>query len=99
MNRRDLLRMSLYAGAGLLARRRSLLERDTHSPALEIPRAQSVAAKTMDQAPKPPALTSFVDPLPIPPVIPASQNGKLVDVQMREFRQKIHRDLPSTPLW
>jgi spore coat protein A len=44
----------------------------------------------------------FVDPLPIPPVI--SRSGTLDDqplfnVTMRAFKQKLHRDLPSTPLW
>src|ERR1044071_8228925 len=47
-------------------------------------------------------LTKFVDRLPIPNVIEPNDhfNGKPVyKVTMREFRQKLHRDLPPTTLW
>jgi spore coat protein A len=41
-----------------------------------------------------------VDPLPVPPVIDASLPENLViDIQMRQFHQKLHRDLPPTMLW
>ncbi|HVT61359.1 MAG TPA: multicopper oxidase [Thermoanaerobaculia bacterium] len=43
-----------------------------------------------------PALTPFVDPLPIPPVLPRASR---YDIHMRQFRQKLHRDLPPTKLW
>jgi spore coat protein A, manganese oxidase len=48
------------------------------------------------------SLTKFVDSLPIPPVIRPSTyvDGKpLFKVTMRQFRQKLHRDLPPTRLW
>jgi spore coat protein A len=43
-----------------------------------------------------PALTPFVDPLPIPSVLPRAAR---YDVHMRQFSQKLHRDLPATRLW
>jgi spore coat protein A len=47
------------------------------------------------QASSPP-LTPFVDPLPLPPVLPRASR---YDVHMRQFTQKLHRDLPPTRLW
>jgi spore coat protein A len=44
-----------------------------------------------------PTLTPFVDPLPIPPVI--RPGFGVTDVHMRQFSQKLHRDLPPTKLW
>ena len=48
-----------------------------------------------------PSLTPFVDPLPIMDVIrPDNHNGTpFFSVTMQPFRQKLHRDLPPTPLW
>jgi spore coat protein A, manganese oxidase len=57
----------------------------------------------------PGALTPFVDPLPIPPILepagvhPDPTNSKLAiphyRVAMQEFRQRLHRDLQPTRLW
>jgi spore coat protein A, manganese oxidase len=47
-------------------------------------------------------LRQFVDRLPIPGVLkPVSKNLKSTNyvVKMKEFRQKLHRDLPLTRLW
>lgn len=44
-----------------------------------------------------PTLTPFVDPLPIPPVI--TPGAATVNIHMRAFHQKLHRDLPPTQLW
>ena len=47
-------------------------------------------------------LTKFVDALPIPGTIApvgVISGAPLYDVRMREFRQKLHRDLPPTTLW
>ncbi|HEV7518368.1 MAG TPA: multicopper oxidase domain-containing protein, partial [Thermoanaerobaculia bacterium] len=44
-----------------------------------------------------PTLTPFVDALPIPPVL--TPGAATVDVHMRQFRQKLHRDLAPTKLW
>jgi spore coat protein A len=43
-----------------------------------------------------PLLMPFVDPLPLPPVLPRASR---YDIHMRQFRQKLHRDLPATRLW
>jgi len=43
-----------------------------------------------------PHLTPFVDRLPIPPVLP---HASFYEIPMKQFRQKLHRDLPSTTLW
>jgi spore coat protein A, manganese oxidase len=46
------------------------------------------------------SLAKYVDPLPIPPVITAMGNpGESIKIEMRESRQKVHRDLPPTTLW
>ncbi len=47
-------------------------------------------------------LEPFVDPLPIPRVLaPAARNGGVdrYRIQISEFRQKLHRDLPPTIVW
>jgi spore coat protein A len=50
-----------------------------------------------------PRLRKFVDPLPrLRPQLPpeAKRDGSpLYDIPMRLVRQKLHRDLPATPLW
>jgi spore coat protein A, manganese oxidase len=45
-------------------------------------------------------LTRYVDPLPLPPVIRSSgQSGEIVEIEMLQFQQKVHRDLPPTTVW
>lgn len=47
-------------------------------------------------------LDRFVDPLPIPQVLQSTGTYKglpLYEVEMRQFTQKLHRDLPPTTLW
>jgi spore coat protein A len=45
-------------------------------------------------------LTPYVDSLPVPPVIRATgRPGEVIDIEMRQFPQKVHRDLPATTLW
>jgi spore coat protein A, manganese oxidase len=45
-------------------------------------------------------LTRYVDPLTIPPVIRASgEIGETVEIEMLQFQQKVHRDLPPTTVW
>ncbi|MGH9636466.1 MAG: multicopper oxidase domain-containing protein, partial [Candidatus Angelobacter sp.] len=43
-------------------------------------------------------LTPFVDQLPIPPVIHPDPNG-VTHIRMQPALQKVHRDLPPTPIW
>jgi spore coat protein A, manganese oxidase len=54
-------------------------------------------ADAIDQ--KPIILTPYVDPLPIPPIIRPSLDEHPVQVRMRSFTPKIHRDLPPTTMW
>ncbi len=47
-------------------------------------------------------LEKYVDPLPIPPVLKPERetyDGTYYRVKMKEFQQKLHRDLPPTTLW
>jgi spore coat protein A, manganese oxidase len=46
----------------------------------------------------PAQLKPFVDPLPLPPVLNAS-DGKVLRISMKETEQKLHRDLPPTRVW
>ena len=93
MNRRDLLRMGLYGGAGLLAAPKRLHGHrlPEHFAAIFQTAGKSTA--------KPLELTSYVDPLPIPAILRPSNGGESIHVQAATFRQKIHRDLPPTGLW
>jgi spore coat protein A len=85
VNRRDLLRMGLCAGTGLL---------------IPKPKAFQAFARAVDQPQGAAKLASYVDPLPIPPVIrPPSAAGQVVQVRMGEVRHNVHRDLPPTSLW
>jgi spore coat protein A, manganese oxidase len=45
-------------------------------------------------------LAPYVDPLPIPRVIVATDNPtEIVELEMIQFQQKVHRDLPATTVW
>jgi spore coat protein A, manganese oxidase len=45
-------------------------------------------------------LTPYVDAIPIPPVIRATgKSGEMVKIEMVQFQQKVHRDLPATTVW
>jgi spore coat protein A, manganese oxidase len=91
--------MSLCAGAGIFARKGQAWGQISEFASPAALAQQSGVAKSASEAAKPPILASYVDPLPIPSVIRPAQNGKIVEVQMREFRSKVHRDLPPTTLW
>ena len=45
-------------------------------------------------------LTPYVDPLTLPPVIRSTGNlDEVVEIEMLQFQQKLHRDLPPTTVW
>ena len=45
-------------------------------------------------------LARYVDALPIPPVVrPSGRPSEVVEIEMRQFQQKLHRDLPPTTVW
>lgn len=55
-------------------------------------------ASRMPDLVDPGKLAPFVDVLPIPPGLRA-EDGKPLRVRMAQTAQKLHRDLPPTPLW
>jgi spore coat protein A, manganese oxidase len=84
LNRRQLLHRGLYTAAGLsLSKGVPVVGQAMASPA---PVRSGVR------------LTRYVDPLPIPPVLHVTDDQP-VEVTMRQFQQKVHRDLPPTTVW
>jgi spore coat protein A, manganese oxidase len=98
IDRRDLLRMGLLTGVGLFtgAKEKPAWAFEDFVNAKD----HGTPGKGPDARPKPKILTPYVDALPVPAVIhPEQHPGSLVQIHIREFRQKIHRDLPPTRLW
>ena len=96
ISRRDLLQLGLYTTAGLIAQKQPLLGQAMQMPAPPPPQPGMVASLP---ARKKPTLPSYVDRLPIPPVIRPSQDGSAIQIRMREFLHKAHRDLRPTRMW
>jgi spore coat protein A, manganese oxidase len=45
-------------------------------------------------------LTRYVDPLPLPPIVRSTGGpGETIELEMVQFQQKVHRDLPPTTVW
>ena len=88
LNRREFHRLGLLTAAGFAL------------PRFGMAGGFSTAGQAAPGLPKPVTLAPYVDPLPIPPVLPAGKMpGGPVTVRMAPFRQKVHRDLPPTTLW
>jgi spore coat protein A len=100
INRRDVLRMGLSAGAGLLAAPRRLLAQAAMQ-GMNMPgtNPQVAAGPPAQPSPPPVALASYVTPLAIPSVISPRPGAPPVQIHMRPFRHQVHRDLPPTPMW
>lgn len=89
LSRRDLIRRGVCAAAGAVLTG-SIPAFDQTAPPMFSP---AWVRSGVD-------LTPYVDPLPIPPVIDTASSGdRAIEIQMRQFRQKVHRDLPPTTLW
>ncbi len=103
MNRRELLRLGFLGGAGLLAGKQPLgwADGSAGKNAASVPNLRQ--GPDAPPATDLPRLASYVDPLPIPPVIRPVHgrpvHGDPLHIRMRPLRQKIHRDLPPTNLW
>jgi spore coat protein A len=107
--RRDLLRMGLCAGAGMLAAPRRILAQQagaSHAvmnPAMKMsPGNVRALLKAFPQAPPAGPLASYVTPLSIPPVVrakPGSAPNAPVEVRMVPFQHRSHRDLPAAMVW
>jgi spore coat protein A len=86
LSRRRLLQSGLYTAAGVTFSK--------GVPAF----SQAMASPTPVRSGV--KLTRYVDPLPIPPVIrPTGKSGEIVEIEMLQFQQKVHRDLPPTTVW
>ena len=45
-------------------------------------------------------LTRYIDPVPIPPVIRSTgKPDETIEIEMVQFKQKVHSDLPPTTVW
>ena len=83
---RRLIRRGLYTSAGLALSR--------GAPAIGQGMASPAQVRSAVK------LGPYVDPLPIPPVIRATgRPGEVIDIEMHQFSQKVHRDLPDTKVW
>ena len=100
LNRRDLLRMGLAAGVGMVAAPHKLLAQSA-MPGMTMPGANAQATPVLPAhaGPTPVKLASYVTPLAIPPIIRAPANGAPIPIHMRAFRHHAHRDLPATAMW
>jgi spore coat protein A len=99
LSRRELLRMGLCAGAGLLATPGELAQNAASRSGMNmLAAAPKAAGQAVAPVPPPVTLPSYVTPLSIPPVI-RPKSGATVQIRMRPFRQKVHRDLPPTTMW
>jgi spore coat protein A len=86
LSRRRLLRRSFYSALGLTLTKGV--------------RAIGQAMASPAQVRSGVKLARYVDPLVVPPVIHATgKPGQVIDIEMRQFQQRVHRDLPPTTLW
>jgi spore coat protein A len=106
INRRDLLRMGLSLGAGLLSAPRDLFAQIAAQPGMNMPAMNMPGASPqlrtgppVGLSPPPITLASYVTPLAIPPVIRRRPGSAPVQIHMRPFHHRAHRDLPATPMW
>jgi spore coat protein A len=86
LNRRRLLQSGLYTAAGITFGKRL----PAFGQAMASPAPVRSGVK----------LAPYVDPVPIPHVIRATDNpAEILEVEMIQFQQKVHRDLPATTVW
>jgi len=92
--------MGLSARAGLLDAPRTVLAQATMQ-GMNMPGAnpQVIPAPPAHPAPPPVALASYVTPLAIPQVIRPRPGEVPVQIHMRPFNHRAHRDLPPTAMW
>jgi spore coat protein A len=98
LNRRDILRIGLSAGAGLVAAPRKLLAQMS-GMAMPAASPQTSPLPSAHLGAPSVALASYVTPLSIPPVIRPRPGVAPLNINMRPFRHWAHRDLPATPMW
>jgi spore coat protein A, manganese oxidase len=101
ISRRGWLRTCACVGVGALAHPGGAAGQVSTNPVPPSP-ASSPAGPIASTVPSPrvSTLAKYVDPLPVPSVIRASQHTSgVVEIRMREFLHKAHRDLPPRSLW
>jgi spore coat protein A len=91
--------MGLSASAGLLAPRNLLAQAMQSGMIMPAANPQSSPGRATHPALPPVALASYVTPLSIPPVIRPKAGSAPVQIQMRPFSHRAHRDLPPTAMW
>src|SRR5215813_11706845 len=80
----------------MLTRREFLEVAGVGAAALLVPGGRARAAAPIDGS----ALEKYVDPLPVPGVLsPTTPRGRHYRVEISEFSQQLHRDLPNTIVW
>jgi spore coat protein A, manganese oxidase len=100
IERRDLLRMGLFTGAGVFSGALAPARFRGTSEELALRSEALDKGKSAENLQKPQILAPYVNALPIPAVIhPAPHPTSVVQVHMREFHHKVHRDLPATRMW
>jgi spore coat protein A, manganese oxidase len=86
LTRRRLLRRGIYTAAGLSLQK--------GAPVLGQAMASPAPVRSTVKLPR------YIDPLPIPSIIRSTgKPDEVIDIEMRQFQQKVHRDLPPTTLW
>src|SRR5690348_2188375 len=95
INRRKWLQMACGASVGFFSRK--LFAQSMSGMNMALTQSSSVPV-TLTAVPQRIDLASFVDPLPIPPVVRPAV-GETIHIRMAATQQKIHRDLPVTNLW
>jgi spore coat protein A len=80
----------------MLTRREFLEAAGVGAAALVVPGGRAWAATPIDGG----VLAKYVDPLPVPGVLsPTTPRGRHYRVEISEFSQQLHRDLPNTIVW
>ena len=105
LDRRDLLRRGLYSTVGAtFSPALSFLGQATTQATQAASQAQQSANQGTQPMASPEfvrsgiALKRYVDPLPIPTKLCPAADA-VMKIEMREVRQKVHRDLPPTTVW
>ncbi len=101
LSRRELLRIGLCGGAGLLVGQRRLSAQQAgagHSGTDMGPASPAGGIREFHQAAAG-ELASYVTPLSIPPVLRSRFGAGPVQVRMVPFQHKAHRDLPPATMW
>jgi spore coat protein A len=93
--------MGLGASAGILGASRDLL---SQAAAMQSGMKMSTGnpqIRSTPAIPQPPPITlaSYVTPLSIPPAVRPQVSAAPIQIHMRQFRHKAHRDLPPTTMW